>query len=166
MTQDILLLLLPYLTTANAQDLFEVCAASDVLAAKDGGVQKRGYKTLSKLLEDSEVDVDVEGVLKKLQEVDVADAVASGAKKDRFTLLTRLIPRLPPSALHVMPSLIPEAVLGTKETSEKARTAAFELVLAMGRKMGEGGVVKRGLVDGMMAEDDAEDGKSAPRLPF
>jgi len=45
--------------------------------------------------------------------------------------------------------LIPEAVLGTKEPSEKARTAAFELVVAMGRKMAEGGVVKRNLVDGM-----------------
>jgi len=45
--------------------------------------------------------------------------------------------------------LIPEAVLGTKEPSEKARTTAFELVVAMGRKMAEGGVVKRNLVDGM-----------------
>lgn len=45
--------------------------------------------------------------------------------------------------------LIPEAVLGTKEPSEKARGAAFELIIAMGRKMAEGGVVKRDLLDGM-----------------
>jgi len=45
--------------------------------------------------------------------------------------------------------LIPEAVLGTKEPSEKARSAAFELIVAMGKKMTEGGVVKRILVDGM-----------------
>jgi hypothetical protein len=61
--------------------------------------------------------------------------------------------------MHVIPSLIPETVLGTKEPSEKARTAAFEVIVAMGKKMNEGGVVKRNLIDGM-DEDGAEDGSS------
>ena len=50
--------------------------------------------------------------------------------------------------MHVIPLLIPEAVLGIKEPSEKARSAAFDLIVAMGRKMNEGGVVKRNLMDG------------------
>jgi len=54
--------------------------------------------------------------------------------------------------MHLIPSLIPEAVLGTKETSDKARNAAFELIINMGRKMNEGGVVKRDMIDGM--DDD------------
>jgi ribosomal RNA-processing protein 12 len=58
--------------------------------------------------------------------------------------------------LHVIPSIIPEAVLGTKEPSEKARTAAFDVILAMGRKMSEGGVVKKSVMDGM--DVDAGDG--------
>jgi len=62
---------------------------------------------------------------------------------------TLLLPRLPPTALHVIPSLIPEAVLGTKEPSEKARSAAFDFIVAMGHKMNQGGVVRRSLVDGM-----------------
>ena len=69
--------------------------------------------------------------------------------QDRYTLLALLIPLLPSNAMHVIPTLIPEAVLGTKEPSEKARLAAFDLVVAMGRKMGEGGVVKRDVMDGM-----------------
>ena len=71
-------------------------------------------------------------------------------------LYTNLLPLIPPSSLHIIPQLIPEAVLGTKEPSEKARTAAFELVVAMGRKMAEGGVVKRSLVTGADGDDDAE----------
>jgi ribosomal RNA-processing protein 12 len=59
--------------------------------------------------------------------------------------------------LHIIPSLIPEAVLGTKEPSEKARSAAFELIVAMGKKMAEGGVIKRDLVDGM-DEDSVGEG--------
>lgn len=48
-------------------------------------------------------------------------------------------------------------VLGTKEPSEKARLAAFELIVAMGYKMKEGGVVKRAKLNGM-DEDDMTEG--------
>jgi hypothetical protein len=58
--------------------------------------------------------------------------------------------------MHVIPSLIPEAVLGTKEPSEKARLAAFDLIVAMGRKMNEGGVVKRSMMDGMDEDSPSE----------
>lgn len=71
-----------------------------------------------------------------------------------------MIDLLPSTSLHLVPSFLPEAVLGTKEPSEKARSAAFEVILALGRKMNSGGVVKRSLVDGM-DEDTAEDGKPA-----
>ena len=64
--------------------------------------------------------------------------------------------QIPPTSLHLLPSINPEAVLGTKEPSEKARTAAFDLVVAMGRKMTEGGVVRRDQVDGM---DEGEGGE-------
>lgn len=67
-----------------------------------------------------------------------------------------LIPLIPLGAMHVIPSLIPEAVLGTKEPSEKARLAAFDLIVAMGHKMQEGGVVKRSMVDGMDEDSPSE----------
>lgn len=73
-------------------------------------------------------------------------------------MLSLLVSRIPPTSLHLLPSIIPEAVLGTKEPSEKARTAAFDLVVAMGRKMSEGGVVRRDLMDGM-DEDGATQGQ-------
>lgn len=75
--------------------------------------------------------------------------------QDRIELLTMIVPSLSPaSQLHHIPSLLPEAVLATKEVSEKARTAAFDLLVVMGNKMTEeGGVVKRNLVDGMAAMD-------------
>jgi hypothetical protein len=76
--------------------------------------------------------------------------------QDRFNLLSLLIPLIPATAMHVIPSLIPEAVLGTKEPSEKSRSAAFDLIVAMGRKMSHGGVVKRDLVDDMMEGVEAE----------
>ncbi|KAJ7647107.1 armadillo-type protein [Roridomyces roridus] len=153
-TQDLVLLLLPNLSRADAQQLFQLCLSAQMLSAKDNGVQKRGYKILTRLIESQKVEIDAVAVLKQLDEL--ADGLTAAAKKDRFNLLSLLIPLLPSSAMHVIPSLIPEAVLGTKEPSEKARTAAFDVVVAMGKKMNEGGVVKRNLMDGM-DEDGAED---------
>lgn len=63
---------------------------------------------------------------------------------------------LPNTSLHLIPSLIPEVVLATKEPSEKARLAAFDLVITMGQKMKDGGLVKRNLLEGMDEGDAAE----------
>jgi ribosomal RNA-processing protein 12 len=60
----------------------------------------------------------------------------------------------------MVPSLIPEAVLATKEPAERTRAAAFELVVAMGRKMKAGGVVKWHRMDGM-EDDDVNAGEGA-----
>ncbi|THH02095.1 hypothetical protein EW026_g741 [Hermanssonia centrifuga] len=119
----------------------------EVLESRDNAVQKRGYKILGKLLESEEVKIDAQTIFQKLDSL--VDGLSPAAKKDRFALLTLLLPQIPSSGLHLIPSIIPEAVLGTKEPSEKARNAAFDLVVAMGKKMAEGGVVKRDLVDGM-----------------
>lgn len=78
--------------------------------------------------------------------------------------MTVLVPSIPSDSLHIIPSLIPEIVLGTKEPSEKARTAAFSLVVAMGEKMSQGGIVKRSMVDGM-EEDAPEAADGMPTLP-
>lgn len=44
-----------------------------------------------------------------------------------------------------------EAILSAKEPSEKARNAAFALLVTMGRKMKDGGVVDMSLLDGAIA---------------
>ncbi|KAH8107256.1 ribosomal RNA-processing protein 12 [Cristinia sonorae] len=150
MTLDILIILLPHLSITDATALFEACLSSDLLESKDNGVQKRGYKILTKLVSVGKVDIDAADVLQRLEQT--VDGLAPAAKKDRMSLLSSLVTLIPSSNLHLLPSIIPEAVLGTKEPSEKARNAAFDLIVAMGHKMSAGGTVKRDLVDGM--DDD------------
>ena len=85
--------------------------------------------------------------------------------QDRLHLLALLVNMLPDISLHLLPSLIPEAVLGTKEPSEKARLEAFDLIVTMGKKMKEGGVVKRNLLEGM-DEDEATESTSSVSKRF
>lgn len=82
MTQDLMILLLPHLTSKDAQKLFNTTLAPDVLGCRDSGVQKRAYKILSKLIANGKVTIeDTESVLKKLDES--ADSLAAAAKKAR-----------------------------------------------------------------------------------
>ncbi|KAF8895689.1 armadillo-type protein [Gymnopilus junonius] len=146
-SQDILILLLPQLSKTDLQSLFEFTLSPDVLNCKDNGVQKRAYKILAKVVETGKLAIDPEPILSKLDEL--TEGLTPATKKDRFNLLASLVDLLPSTSLHVIPSLIPEVVLGTKEPSEKARMAAFDAIISMGRKMSAGGVVRRSLVDGM-----------------
>lgn len=154
--QDILGLLVPYISKKDAQTVFDLCLLPGVIKNKDNGVQKRAYKLLSKIVATGKVTIDAEVIFAKMDEV--AEDALPAAKKDRMNFLKELLTYLPSTSLHVIPSLIPEAVLGTKEPSEKARQAAYDLVVALGSKMNEGGVVKRQKLNGM-EEDDMTEGK-------
>lgn len=155
MTQDLLILLLPFLEAQEMMSLVQTCMTNEVLCCKDNGVQKRGYKILAKALSNGKVQADTFATLQQLDSF--TTGLSPAAKKDRFVLLANLIPNIPPTSLHIIPSIIPEAVLGTKEPSEKARSAAFELIVCMGQKMSRGGLVQRQMVDGM-DEDVAPEG--------
>ncbi|EJD03307.1 NUC173-domain-containing protein [Fomitiporia mediterranea MF3/22] len=152
--QDILVLLVPYLSQKDTRTVFELCLSPEVLKHKDNGVQKRAYKLLSKITSAGKIEIDAESLFAKMDEV--AEDTLSAAKKDRLTFLKALLPALPSNALHVIPAIIPEAVLGTKEPSEKARLAAFGLIVAMAYKMKEGGVVKHAKLNGMDEDDLTE----------
>jgi ribosomal RNA-processing protein 12 len=78
-SQDILVLLLPTLSTADSQALFELCLAPEVLSCKDNGVQKRGYKILSKLVDGGKVTVIAEVIIRRLDEM--TEGLTAAAKK-------------------------------------------------------------------------------------
>jgi ribosomal RNA-processing protein 12 len=70
-----------------------------------------------------------------------------------------VVESLPADHLALIPELLSEAVLGTKEVNEKARDAGFDLVVVMGHKMAKGGTVTR-TVGGDEDEAPAKEGKS------
>ncbi|GAA5902774.1 hypothetical protein JCM6882_004062 [Rhodosporidiobolus microsporus] len=152
---DILVALVPHVAGSDVGTrLFDFAMRDKVVASGDQAVQKKGYRVLARLCEEGggKVVRGREGeVVDKV--VEAAGKVANGAKRDRVSLLAALIPLIPSDQLHVVPSLIPEAVLSTKESNGHTREAAYDLLVSMGRKMQAGGRIKRHLIKGM--EDDA-----------
>jgi ribosomal RNA-processing protein 12 len=69
--------------------------------------------------------------------------------QERIELLRKLVALIPSTQLHLLPPLLSEVILSTKEANEKSREAAFELLVVMGQKMASGGSLDRSLLPGM-----------------
>ncbi|GAC75827.1 uncharacterized conserved protein [Moesziomyces antarcticus T-34] len=173
---DLISALIPHLDKSAggpAADLFELICQDSVLRSHDSTVQKKSYRILSRLLEgdagkqillapsagSTKASNRVGELLDKLRESTAS--VALGAKRDRVLLLATLVPNIPSDELHHLPSIIPEAVLATKEVNALTRQNAYELLVQMGYKMEQGGSINRGLVEGhgaaAGADEEAED---------
>lgn len=84
MTLDILYIMLPFLSAVDSLALFDACSSTDVLESKDNGVQKRGYKILTKLVGSGNVEVDASKVLQRLEQS--VDGLVPAAKKVRASV--------------------------------------------------------------------------------
>lgn len=70
-----------------------------------------------------------------------ASSVSASARRDRLAAIAVVIEHMPSSTLHFIPSVLSEVVMAAKEVNEKARTAAFDLLVQMGKKIAEGGTI-------------------------
>ncbi|KAK5276392.1 pre-rRNA processing protein, partial [Exophiala xenobiotica] len=59
------------------------------------------------------------------------------ARRDRILAIQTLISFLPLSDLHFIPSILSEVVLACKDSNEKARTAGFDLLIAVTNKISD-----------------------------
>ncbi|PWN17759.1 NUC173-domain-containing protein [Microstroma glucosiphilum] len=163
---DLLITLVPFLGVEDGKSLLELCESNELLRNEDAGVQKKTYRVLSRLLDGHKGEallrsgkgtaVNVSSLLTNVRKATVD--VVQGAKRDRLNLLAAMVPRIPSTELHLLPSIIPEAVLATKETNQGSRETAYDLLVQMGEKMDGGGKIKRGFVNAD-AQDDKEGGE-------
>ncbi|WVQ84214.1 hypothetical protein IAT38_006365 [Cryptococcus sp. DSM 104549] len=170
---DLLIIFVPHLAPAQSLALFNAASQGTMLEHHDATVQKKSYRLLKKLLEGGKLGPQgqgreaLEGFVARLGEA--GGSVGPGAQRDRLQLLSALVEALPSDSLHIIPEILTEAVLGTKEVNEKARDAGFDLLVVMGRKMAKGGRVEQaaqvedgdedmgGVVSGGSVEANAEE---------
>jgi len=120
-------------------------------------LQKKAYKIIPRLAKSKVGSAALQERCEELQELllGCADKALPPARRDRLASIGQLIPILPSSKLQFIPSVLPEVVICTKESNEKAKTHAFDLLIAMGDKMKEGGKIQNSKVPHI--PPDAED---------
>lgn len=139
---DLIITISTYLPRESFAGLFNM-AATIVNKQDDPQLQKKAYKLIPRLSESEAGRQALEERNADLQQLLLAsaDKASAPAKRDRLASIAEIIPGTPKSDLHFIPSIISEVVIGVKEVNEKARTAAFDLLVLMGEKMAEGGTV-------------------------
>ncbi|KAI9718191.1 MAG: hypothetical protein M1812_004181 [Candelaria pacifica] len=145
---DLVITISIHLPQRKFATLFAV-AARVIAKDDDPQLQKKAYKLIPRLAESDTGKSALELRNVELQQLllDSAEKASSSARRDRLAAISQIVKYLPQSDLHFVPSILSEVVISTKETNEKARTAAFELLVSMAEKMRQGGVVVNAKVD-------------------
>ncbi|CUS13553.1 unnamed protein product [Tuber aestivum] len=139
---DLVITITPYLLPDSHQTLFTIFSVT-VSQIEDPQLQKKAYKVIPRL---SEAESGKQALIEKSEDlqnflIETAEKVTSPARRDRLMALSQLVEFLPATNLHFIPSILSEVVISTKEVNEKARTAAFDLLVLMGEKMRSGGTL-------------------------
>ncbi|KAI4136216.1 MAG: hypothetical protein L6R39_007842, partial [Caloplaca ligustica] len=117
----------------------------------DPQLQKKAYKLLPRLATSPNGIIALQTRNQDLQSLLLASASSASApaRRDRLLALAATITHLPQTDLHFIPSVLSEVVIAAKEVNEKARAAAFDLLVLMGRKMSEGGTIEQAKIPHM-----------------
>lgn len=155
---DLIITISTYLPRESFSGLFNM-AANIVNKQDDPQLQKKAYKLIPRL---SESEIGRQALAERnadLQQLilTAAEKATAPSRRDRLASIAEIIPGLPKADLHFIPSIIPEVVISAKEVNEKARTAAFDLLVLMAEKMADGGTVVNSNVPHMPSDAPSVD---------
>ena len=137
---DLLLLLLAYLPKDSSHyDVF-YSVLEGQLVDSDSTLQKKTYKSLATLLDYMTLSETILNQLStKLLDPTIMSLAGSGSKRARIQLIQKTSEAIPYNSSHFLlewlPTVLPEIILSTKEANEKARQAAFDCIVAFGKRM-------------------------------
>ncbi|KAJ6782873.1 hypothetical protein PWT90_09121 [Aphanocladium album] len=150
---DLVITMSAYLPRESFVTLFEI--ASLIINRDDEPqLQKKAYKLIPRL-ETSELGkAALQERSAELQQLIVSstDKVSAPARRDRLAAVSALLPYVPGTSLHFIPSVLSEVVICCKENNERARETAYDLLVQMGRRMAD-------------AENAPIDNSKVPHMP-
>ncbi|KAE8452838.1 hypothetical protein EG329_013110 [Mollisiaceae sp. DMI_Dod_QoI] len=155
---DLVITISIYLPRGSFATLFNI-ASLIIVKDDDPQLQKKAYKLIPRL---SESEIGKQALAERSSELqqlllNSAEKVSAPAKRDRLSSISTLIPFLPNDSLHFIPSILSEVVISCKEVNERARTAAFDLLVLMGEKIAssDGAMIQNSKVPHMANDSPA-----------
>lgn len=150
---DLIITLSIYLPRPTFPTLFSL-AALILPQSSDPQLQKKAYKLLPRLATSPTGTLALQDRNAELQSLllTTAPTVSAPARRDRLAAVSVVVEHLPQTNLHFIPSILSEVVISAKEVNEKARTAAFDLLVLMARKMSQGGQINQSQIPHMAAD--------------
>ena len=139
---DLVITISVHLPRESFSTLFQI-ASVIITKDNDAQLQKKAYKLIPRLASTPTGSEALQTRSEEVQHLLLASASTTciPSRRDRLLALSTVVSSLSPTSLHFIPTILSEVVIACKETNEKARTAAFELLTLMGRRMAEGGLI-------------------------
>ena len=150
---DLIITLSIYLPRPTFPTLFSL-AALILPHSSDPQLQKKAYKLLPRLATSPTGTLALQDRNAELQSLilTTASTVSAPARRDRLAAISVVVEHLPQTTLHFIPSVLSEVVISAKEVNEKARSAAFDLLVLMARKMSQGGPIYQSQIPHMATD--------------
>ncbi|KAI8147991.1 NUC173 domain-containing protein [Fennellomyces sp. T-0311] len=148
---DLAVVMVPFLDMESLELLYNGTVTTLLVKEDEPPLQKKGYKILKHLIDSPNGRQVALNHIDALQ-AKVLEATASctvSARKDRIKALFAIVQILPESDLHFIPAILSETVISSKDSNEKTRNVAFSLLVEMGEKMKQGGIVKNSRLEGL-----------------
>ena len=160
---DIVVAIAVYLPRESFQSLFKL-AAILVSESNEPQLQKKAYKLIPRLAQSEagkaalrERNVEIRDMM-----LNSSEKVHTSARRDRLNAISVVVDTISRQDLHFVPYILPEVILRTKETNERAREAAFNLVIQLGEKMQAGGIIDNSKANKSTALDSSSESSHTP----
>ena len=150
---DLVITIAIYLPSSIYPTLFSL-AALILPQSSDPQLQKKAYKLLPRLATTHAGVLALQERNAELQTLMLQNASSATppCRHDRLASLSTIIHHLPSTDLHFIPSILSEVVVSAKEVNERARTAAFDVLVLMARKMSVGGTISQSKIPHMASD--------------
>ncbi|KAI9892761.1 MAG: hypothetical protein M1814_001181 [Vezdaea aestivalis] len=139
---DLIITMSVHLPRESFATLFTISAI--MLAKRDEPqLQKKAYKMIPRLATSPSGRQAIQERIFDLQKLLVGSTAQTlpSSRKDRLATFREIVTHLPDSDLSFIPTILAEVVAACKETNQRTRGLAFDLLVAMGERTRKGGTV-------------------------
>lgn len=146
---DLIVSMSKYVPEQSHNALFSIFS-STVSLENNALMQKRSYRIINRLAETDEGKLSIIKFISNIEEVLVktTEITEKSARPSRLSAILLILDLLPESDLHFIPSVLQEIIMSTKDVNEKTRGLSYDILIMMGRKMSQGGIVDSSKVPG------------------
>ncbi|KAG5417902.1 RRP12 [Candida metapsilosis] len=146
---DLIVAMAKYIPESSHNALFSIFVTTVALESKPL-LQKRSYRIISKLCESEEGRASILKYVGEVENkvIETTEVTNQAARPARLNAILLLLEILPPSDLYFIPSILQEIIIATKDVNERSRGLSYQILIKMGHRMSQGGLIDNSKVPG------------------
>ncbi|KAI5958155.1 RRP12 [Candida margitis] len=149
---DLIVAMAKYVPEASHNALFSIFVTTVSLESKPL-LQKRSYRIISKLCESEGGKLSIGKYIGEVENkiIETTEVTSQAARPARLNAILLVLEILPSADLYFIPSTLQEIIIATKDVNERSRGLSYQILIKMGHKMNQGGLIDNSRVPGFDA---------------